>query len=293
MNRFVFIFSVVIGVLTVSCGFKKKEEPINNIQGNWVFDTSGLPNIGTGRVISKVRDNCGFEFQNDSCKMACAFYRKNESNVCDGMTTGSVTNFDIRNDSLRIWDLERNGWHTYLIKNLTKDSLVLFDLNMQYDVAYVRPKTAENIYFDGVIISKLYLGEGYKCVDESFYFDKQGYFYYKNSEDQLTSYWVNQDLGKDIFLGFNHLDLNLLKSEYIGGGTGASVHYAISFVKNGEIIKRVMDHQNTAPDELLQGYITMIGKLRQSKGENINVNNNVSRLVSEECRFFYQKMGIK
>lgn len=280
MNRFVFIFSVVIGVLTVSCGFKKKEEPINNIQGNWVFDTSGLPNIGTGRVISKVRHNCGFEFQN-------------ESNVCNGMTTGSVTNFDIRNDSLRIWDLERKDWHTYLIKNLTKDSLVLFDLNMQYDVTYVRPKNAENIYFDGIIISKLYLGEGYKCVDESFYFDKQGYFYYKNSEDQLASYRVNQDLGKDIFLSFNHLDLNLLKSEYIGGGTGASVHYAISFVKNGEIIKRVMDHQNTAPDELLQGYIAMIGKLRQSKGENISVNNNVSRLVSGECRIFYQKMGIK
>jgi len=145
MSRFVFIISVVIGILTLSCGSNKKEESIKNIQGDWVFDTAGLPNIGTGRIISKIRDNCGFEFQNDSCKIACAFYRKNESNVCDGMTTGSVTNFDIRNDSLRIWDLERNGWHTYLIKNLTKDSLVLFDLNMQYDVTYVRPKNAENV----------------------------------------------------------------------------------------------------------------------------------------------------
>ena len=56
------------------------------------------------------------------------------------MTTGFVTNFEIRNDSLRIWDLERKGWHTYLIKDVTKDSLILFDLNMQYDITYVRPK---------------------------------------------------------------------------------------------------------------------------------------------------------
>ena len=62
------------------------------------------------------------------------------------------------------------------------------------------------------------------------------------------------------------MDITLLKSEYIGGGTGTSVHYTISFVKNGEIIKRVIDHQNTAPDEPLQGYIAMISKLRQSKG---------------------------
>ncbi|CAM3648042.1 hypothetical protein SPPR111872_12535 [Sphingobacterium prati] len=63
MSRFVFIISVVIGILTLSCGSNKKEESIKNIQGDWVFDTAGLPNIGTGRIISKIRDNCGFEFQ--------------------------------------------------------------------------------------------------------------------------------------------------------------------------------------------------------------------------------------
>jgi len=61
------------------------------------------------------------------------------------MTTGFVTNFEIRNDSLRIWDLERKGWHTYLIKDVTKDSLVLFDLNMQYDLTYFYYKNSEVI----------------------------------------------------------------------------------------------------------------------------------------------------
>lgn len=293
MIRFVLIFIVFIEVLIMSCTFNKKEEEIKNIQGNWVFDASNLPDIGSDRVISKIRDNCGFEFHNDSCHMRCAFYQINESiNVCDGMKTGFVTNFDIKNDSLRIWDVERKSWHTYLIKSLTKDSLVLFDQNMQYDVKYIRPSNPKNIFFDGIVISKLFLGGGYECVDESFYFDRQGCYYYKNSNDKRLVYRLNQKTINSVFDRYDYLDINSLKSEYIGGGTGASVHYSIAFIKNGTVIKRVIDHQNTGPDELLQGYITTIAELRKSNGERMNIENNVLKLVEKEVGFFYQKMGL-
>ncbi len=145
MNRFLRVFSVFIGMLIVSCTGNNERQSIENIQGSWVFDTATLPDIGSGRVISKIRDNCGFEFRMDSCNMSCAFYRESESNVCDGMTTGFRTNFDIKTDSLRIWDVERKSWHIYLIKNLTKDSLILFDQNMNYDVAYCRPSSSKII----------------------------------------------------------------------------------------------------------------------------------------------------
>ena len=293
MTRFVLIFTVFIEVLIMSCTFNKKEDEIKNIQGNWGFDASNLPDIGSDRVISKIRDNCGFEFHNDSCHMRCAFYQINESfNVCDGMKTGFETNFDIKNDSLRIWDVERKSWHVYLIKSLTKDSLVIFDQNMQYDVKYIRPSGIKNIPFDGVIISKLFIGGGYECVDESFYLDKRGYFYYKNSDDKVLTYSCNQDMVDRIFLGFSRLDINALKQEYIGGGTGASVHFTISFIKNGEVIKRVIDHQNIGPDELLQGYISMISSLRKVKGEKININNDVAKLVEDEFSIFCQEMGL-
>lgn len=292
MNRFVFIFSVFIGILIVSCTFSKKQESIINIQGSWIFDTSTLPSIGSGRLISKIRDNCGFEFHNDSCNLKCAFYRKNESNVCDGMTTGFITNFDIKKDSLRIWDIYGKSWHTYLIKKLTKDSLVLFDQNMQYDIKYIRPSIPKNNVFDGIIISKLFLGGGYECVNESFYFDRQGYFYYKNSHDKLLVYRLNQKITNNVFDRYGYLDVNSLKDEYIGGGTGASVHYSIAFIKNGTVIKRVIDHQNTGPDELLQGYIATITDLRKSNGERMNIDNNVLKLVEKEFGVFYKKMGI-
>lgn len=294
MNHFVFVFSAFIGMLVVSCTFNKKGESdsIRYIQGKWVFDVSTLPDIGSGRTISKIRDNCGFEFYKDSCNMRCAFYRKRESNVCEGMTTGFMTNFDIKDDSLRIWDVEGRSWHKYLIKKITKDSLVLFDDNMQYDIKYTRPSKSKNDFFDGIIISKLFIGDGYECVDESFYFDKAGHFYYQNSIDESFVYQYNQKVVDRVFQGYDHLDLSFLKDEYIGGGTGASVHYSISFIKNGSVIKRVIDHQNTGPDELLQGYTRMINDLMKLKGEKVNVNHNILKLVEEECSVFYQKMGI-
>lgn len=292
MNRFVLVVSLFIIIFVASCTFDKNDETINNIQGNWVFDTSSLPNIGSGRLISKIRDNCGFEFFTDSCNMKCAFYRKNESNICEGMTEGVLTKFDIKNDSLRIWDFERKSWHSYLIRNLTKDSLVLFDQNMQYDIKYVRPSNSKNSSFDGIIISKLFLGGGYECIDESFYFDKHGYFYYKNSKDKALIHWVNQFTVDSLFLGFSHLDINSLAYEYIGGGTGASVHYSVSFIKDGKVIKRVIDHQNTGPDELLQAYTSLINSFRKLEGSTTNVNNSVSKLVREEFNIFCKKMGV-
>lgn len=292
MNRFALVFSMVIIILIVSCTFNKKDEAVKNIQGSWVFDASSLPNIGSDRLISKIRDNCGFEFYNDSCNMKCAFYKKNEFNVCDGMKKGFFTKFDIKSDSLRIWDFEKRSWHTYLIRNLTKDSLVLFDENMQYDIKYVRPSNSNNSSFDGIIISKLFLGGGYECIDESFYFDKHGYFYYKNRKDKALTNHVNQHTVDSLFLGLSRLDINSLANEYIGGGTGASVHYSISFIKNDQVIKRVIDNQNTGPDELLEGYTSLINSFRKLEGSAINVNNSVSQLVGQEFSIFCKKMGV-
>ncbi|MNW92980.1 hypothetical protein D3C86_223370 [compost metagenome] len=293
MNRCLLVFSVFMGMFILSCTGNNEKQSIESIQGSWVFDTATLPDIGSGRVISKIRDNCGFEFRMDSCKMSCAFYRESESNVCDGMTTGFRTNFDIKKDSLRIWDVERKSWHIYLIKNLTKDSLILFDQNMNYDVAYCRPSSSENNSFDGIFFSKVFVGVGYTCVDESFYFDRRGNYYYQNSNDELSAYRFNQKIVDRIFQAYDRLDVGSLKSEYIGGGTGPSLHYSISFIRNGTVIKRVIDHQNTGPDELLQAYIVMISNLKKYKAEKVNFDHKLSKLAREESQIFYQKMGFK
>ncbi len=96
-----------------------------------------------------------------------------------------------------------------------------------------------------------------------------------------------------IFHACDRLDVGSLKSEYIGGGTGPSLHYSISFIRNGTVIKRVIDYQNTGPDELLQAYIVMISNLKKYKAEKVNIDHKLSKLAREECQIFYQKMGFK
>ncbi|WP_400260783.1 hypothetical protein ACFX5U_11720 [Sphingobacterium sp. SG20118] len=57
------------------------------------------------------------------------------------------------------------------------------------------------------------------------------------------------------------------------------------------MIKRVINHQNIGPDELLQGYTFLISSFRKLGGSTANVNNSVSKLVGEEFNIFCKKWG--
>ncbi|UIR57984.1 hypothetical protein LZQ00_09235 [Sphingobacterium sp. SRCM116780] len=288
----VFPFLLMICIFVFSCGFDKKDYRINNIQGKWVLDNSDLPIIESNRVISKIRDNCGFQFDKEVCHMNCSFYRKEKSNVYTGMKTGYSTPFKINNDSLKIWDTEKKEWHLYLVEKLTKDSLILFDYNMQYNLKYIRPITFnenESLY-NQIIISKIFLGDRDERVDELFYIDRDDYFYYKNSRNEVASYKLDNKIVTSFFSNFRYLDLNKIKNEYIGGGTGSSVHYSISFLKNNKVIKRVIDHQNTGPDELLMGYVPMVSELREMPKSKSEINSEVKKMSEEEYNFFSKKM---
>lgn len=278
---------------TVGCNVSEPKSEVEKIQGSWLFDTSNLPVLKQERIISKVRDNCGFQFDGDKCHLNCSFYTKDLSNVCFGMRSGYVTNFKIQDDSLKIWDNEKNRWHYYLIKKLTADSLIILDTNMQYSLKYIKPVlklSDENIY-DAIVVSKRFTGEDYDCTDESFYLNKVGDFYYNNHEGIINSGKLNDQLVNSLFSNFKFLDVNKLDNEYVGGGTGGSVTYCIVFLKNNNVVKRVIDQQNTSPDELLIGYVPMVNTLNKITNGVGKFDSNILELIKQESKWFSNKMG--
>ena len=65
------------------------------------------------------------------------------------------------------------------------------------------------------------------------------------------------------------------------------------FFKDKKFIRRIIDHQNTGPDELIQWYISTVSRLRTVQGQKIAIDKTVMNLSEEELDFFIEDMGLK
>jgi len=250
--------------LTLSCNLDIETSASQKIQGSWVFDHAPLPRIHGKNSLGLSRDNCGFRFEGEVCHLNCSFDNIRGANICEGMTSGFDTKFVLLKDSLKIWNVKKQNWNAYLIKKLTKDSLILFYDELSYDIKYVRPQVlpAEKNEYDALAITKVIfceLGDCNGCNDEVFYLDRKGTFYYSNFEK-------NRQSGK-------------LESTT-----------ADSFIKNGSVVKRVIDNQNVGPDELLIGYVPLVDKLRKINQRKEKIDAKIIELVDNERKWFYKEI---
>lgn len=281
--------------LTLSCNFDIETSASQKIQGSWVFDHAMFPRIRGEVDIGLSRDNCGFRFEGEVCHLNCSFNKLMKGfNVCEGMTSGFDTKFVLLKDSLKIWNVKKQNWNAYLIKKLTKDSLILFYDELSYDIKYVRPQVllAEKNEYDALAITKVIfceLGDCNGCDDEVFYLDRKGTFYYSNLEKNIQSGKLASTTADSLFANFRYLNLDKTALEYVGGGIRTSSNYAISFIKNGSVVKRIIDNQNVGPDELLIGYVPLVDKLRKINQRKEKIDAKIIELVDNEKKWFYKE----
>ena len=245
-----------------SCKGKEEDKRMEDIQGEWVFNMSNL-NRTDSIVYSRTRENDGFFFKGDSCVFRHRLFPEGMRSMCDQMTDGYKTHFELKKDTLKVWYEDEERWHRFLINNLSSDSLVLTAPNFRYHLSYVRRKKKQltRATFDEIIVRKLIANsrEG-KCNDEFFYLNKEGVFlYHDNKGEKISSYLILDPLLNELFGNFDDVDIKLLHSIYRDTRvSGRIVQYEITFLKEGKIIKRVMDSTLVGPDELLRGYIPIV-----------------------------------
>lgn len=284
---------IFITILSLSCRKKIEDKRLDYIQGEWVFDSSNLNRIDSV-VLSRIRENSGLLFRGDTCVLSSVIKPAKTKYICDGMIPGYNTRFVLENDSLKLWYSEDEKWRSFLIRSLDRDSMVLVAPDRGYDLKYVRPvfKEAYEDQFDEIVVEKLFSGEGHDCDMEVFYFNRQGVFLYrKNNGLPIYSFRLQSGLKDRLLSNFQYLDVNNLYSEYIDGSMRwYSIHYKITFLKNGEIVKRVKDSTLVSPDELLRGYIPIVflpnrladGGIRELEGDVEVDMERIKRLWGDE-----------
>lgn len=261
-----------------SCQQTDKDKRLDDIQGEWVFDSSNLNRIDSV-VLSKVRENSGFIFKGDTSILGCVIKPKKTKYICYGMILGYNTPFVLENDSLKLWYEEEESWRSFIIRSLDKDSMILVSPDRGYDLKYIRPvfKESYDDQFDEIVLEKLPWGEGNNCNMETFYLNKQGVFLYQNDKEaSIHSFMVQSRLMDTLLSNFQYLDINKLYPTYSDGILQSySVSYRITFLNKGKIVKRVKDSALVGPDELLRGYIPIVflpkrladGGIREYDGE--------------------------
>lgn len=294
MRKVLFLVGIFYVLFLIkSCVPERDALDLEKIQGRWVFDSSTFPSLRGKYAIGRTRDNCGFRFDGQTCYLDCSFFESRlKSNVCNGMSNGYETKFLLSKDSLNIWDEKKQNWHSYLIKKLTLDSLILLNADLGYEAKYIRPKVnkTQNSQFDAIIISKLFFGQYMDCNEEVFYLNLNGDFYYNSQVDVLNSGKVNPSEADSLFANFKYINFNRLESQYVGGGGGDAIFYCVSFVKDNKVVKRVINEENTGPDELLIGYVPLVDFLRKVKHDKRKIDENILELVNRENKWFSEKI---
>ena len=150
-----------------SCKGKEEDKRMEDIQGEWVFDSSGLRSIDSV-TLSRVRETCGFLFKENTCDLRCRIDAVKTDYICYGSVPGYKTQFQIHNDSLKIWYADELIWRSFFINSLSKDSMVLVSPTHGYNLKFVRPRVynRQKDFFDEIVVHKFFLVKGTLSPDE-------------------------------------------------------------------------------------------------------------------------------
>ena len=170
---------------------------------------------------------------------------------------GNSTKYKIKNDSLKIQNLETNKWNNYKIVSITSDTMTLQktedELLKYYKTNYV---INPNENYDKIIVSSS--GCYGTCAifdllisknDNSLFFGER-----YNSKNGIFSAKISKDLFKEIENSFKKSNITKLKNRYSSNWTDLN-EISVTFIKDNKIIKTVSDYGGEAPDEFRMSYL--------------------------------------
>jgi len=250
-----------------------------DLHGVWMIDfDTYVPSISKKTGIYPRGYDLGFEFIGDStCYYQYGFYHYVNSlkENCNLDYMGNKTKYNIVQDTLMIWNLATITWDRYHIKYLSSDTLKLYDPlyykrggGIDSVITFVRKNKTQQQDFDAVLVSRMIFSEHSLCPDRFVYMRTDGQlFFWKTSFDEVhrvnrvhdfASLSINLKDKNSLLNNFNYMNLESLEREYKSSFVGYNEIYTIIFLKNGKIVKTVLDIDNTSPDELKWGYVPLM-----------------------------------
>jgi len=247
----------LIIILLVSC--KEPQTPQQMLLGNWVFaKTLNQPSYKW-----LLNNHSGYEFSaNKVCNFKQGFFESkmlvdtagNRNNFVDYL--GTETRYELRKDSLKVFDLSEKKWDSFKIKKLTADTLIIGHKSSWSVYTKKEYEIDNNVPdFDEIIVSNS--GCFGSCPMNDIRINRNGnvvfYGYFNNIKDGVfTSHITKKDF-EYIENKFKIANYNKLSNHYYSSVTDNSTT-SITFLKNGKILKTIDDYANNSPLEFVWAY---------------------------------------
>ncbi len=201
----------------------------------------------------------GFEFFPDGKVMIKKGYNKIAQKNDDRLIIylGSVTQFKIEDDSLRIFDLKDSIWESYKIIRMTNDTLLLSNSVNNIELFRKMKYNSDNVpSFDKIILSSS--GCYGICPMMNIMIDSSGYVELlterHNPRNGHFKSLISAAKFKELRDNFRKINYLKLKDRYSSSFTDGE-YISVTFLQNNKIVKSIYDYGYDSPAELQWAYV--------------------------------------
>jgi len=254
------LYILVFVLLFCSCKKNNDEHFKKAIVGEWVFVSSPRKNVESVLPPDTYWKRAYQFYENDSCEYKLGFFDRYHDKKTQEIIRpfkGTETQYEIEDDSLKIYFPNTKKWQSIKIKSITTDTLTLqFNDSTFAKYAKRRYNIDKDEHFDKIIVSS---SECYgSCPVSNISIDKNGEVIYDgehfNPVNGLHTSQITSQMYKKLEFEFKKVGIDTLKTNYSPIGTDEQ-SVSITFIKENRIYKTIINYQNQAPDELYWAYL--------------------------------------
>jgi len=262
MNIYIFLFFCVLVFIQSSC---RNSEPkyftVKDLKGTWKLDSTEYEVHLKSDVLFNPRTNMSLFSIDSVFNDIIGFYKFEYTKHCQIEALGTETKFRLQHDTLEVWNTEREHWRRYKVNNVVNDTLYLQEmLGGSLEEKFVRAHQPENqLDFDHLAIFQKYIG----CDDNVYILGKDGLFQHyilnKGKTLEFYSYNLLKSSVDSLFHNFRYVDITTLRDKYHKTASGYFHHFTLFFVKDGKVIKTIVDDGFCSPPEFKAGFLPIVG----------------------------------
>lgn len=259
--KLITILSIVL--FLVSCNTEKDERFNKLICGEWNFARieKNKHTIDPDEVFPRLKrpwnKKIGYIFSQDNlCEKKPGFFYPIKGNI---VFLGTQTKYKIKNDSLKIFNLNDSTWESNKIYEITSDTLTLiYKDSFLIKYAKVNYKVDEKQLFDEIIVSSSPCER--QCEVNDIRVNKQGEVIFSSQESNtVTGLFASKICRNDYFRieqRFKKANIDKLENKY-DCNESSSRTISITFIKDNRIYKTISDRGYMSPIEFYWAYMPL------------------------------------
>jgi len=309
----ILIIIVFLSATLQSCSEKSKGEGDERVVGLWKLvervesvsdrDEDLENEEGVNRIVP-FQNIQGYEFFSDgSCENKAGYFMEDPTNTGNEVYLGTNTNYSVKNDTLRIFNLTTGLWDSYKLSRIEKDTLEFqYDDDVFERFARVEKNIENQPTFDKIVLSTTACHG--TCPINDIIIGKDGLFLFNGTEYNTNNGLYKTELDTSYFnqiqRAFQIANIDKMQEEYLPPVTDLQT-IQILFLKEGKVYKNISDKGHSSPAEFQWAYKAlqlmqqqvMLNRYKPKndflKSETLTISKGKDRLYLNKAETAYLK----